>query len=275
MKQTFKKDHKLFKAKDYIKSGNFFQLYRDNNSGIVWTYLEKNHNHESYYFSEKYIPHKEKKGFFGFLYSFVQKIMFRYKLQNLKNHINKDKIVLDYGSGDGRFAEYLNQLQIKTITYDPLVNKLDKSEPFGYQITENQVDTLMMWHVLEHIPDLESSIKVIRNSVKNKGSLIIAVPNIDSFDSKLYKECWAGLDVPRHLYHFNHESLIKFIEKHGFIYNYKKPLIFDSFYVSILSEKNRSNPFAILIGLTMGLISNFFALFSSNYSSSFYVFTKD
>ena len=122
MKQTFKKDHKLFKAKDYIKSGNFFQLYRDNNSGIVWTYLEKNHNHESYYFSEKYIPHKEKKGFFGFLYSFVQKIMFRYKLQNLKNHINKDKIVLDYGSGDGRFAEYLNQLQIKTITYDPLVN---------------------------------------------------------------------------------------------------------------------------------------------------------
>ncbi len=275
MKQTFKKDHKLFKAKDYIKSGNFFQLYRDNNSGIVWTYLEKNHNHESYYFSEKYIPHKEKKGFFGFLYSFVQKIMFRYKLQNLKNHINKDKIVLDYGSGDGRFAEYLNQLQIKTITYDPLINKLDKSEPFGYQITENQVDTLMMWHVLEHIPDLESSIKVIRNSVKNKGSLIIAVPNIDSFDSKLYKECWAGLDVPRHLYHFNHESLIKFIEKHGFIYNYKKPLIFDSFYVSILSEKNRSNPFGILIGLTMGLISNFFALFSSNYSSSFYVFTKD
>ena len=275
MKQTFKKDHKLFKAKDYIKSGNFFQLYRDNNSGIVWTYLEKNHNYESYYFSEKYIPHKEKKGFFGFLYSFVQKIMFRYKLQNLKNHINKDKIVLDYGSGDGRFAEYLNQLQIKTITYDPLVNKLDKSEPFGYQITENQVDTLMMWHVLEHIPDLESSIKVICNSVKNKGSLIIAVPNIDSFDSKLYKECWAGLDVPRHLYHFNHESLIKFIEKHGFIYNYKKPLIFDSFYVSILSEKNRSNPFGILIGLTMGLISNFFALFSSNYSSSFYVFTKD
>ena len=275
MKQIFKKDHKLFKAKDYIKSGNFFQLYRDNNSGIVWTYLEKNHNHESYYFSEKYIPHKEKKGFFGFLYSFVQKIMFRYKLQNLKNHINKDKIVLDYGSGDGRFAEYLNQLQIKTITYDPLINKLDKSEPFGYQITENQVDTLMMWHVLEHIPDLESSIKVIRNSVKNKGSLIIAVPNIDSFDSKLYKECWAGLDVPRHLYHFNHESLIKFIEKHGFIYNYKKPLIFDSFYVSILSEKNRSNPFGILIGLTMGLISNFFALFSSNYSSSFYVFTKD
>ena len=275
MKQTFKKDHKLFKAKDYIKSGNFFQLYRDNNSGIVWTYLEKNHNHESYYFSEKYIPHKEKKGFFGFLYSFVQKIMFRYKLQNLKNHINKDKIVLDYGSGDGRFAEYLNQLQIKTITYDPLINKLDKSEPFGYQITENQVDTLMMWHVLEHIPDLESSIKVICNSVKNKGSLIIAVPNIDSFDSKLYKECWAGLDVPRHLYHFNHESLIKFIEKQGFIYNYKKPLIFDSFYVSILSEKNRSNPFGILIGLTMGLISNFFALFSSNYSSSFYVFTKD
>ena len=161
------------------------------------------------------------------------------------------------------------------MTYDPLVNKLDESEPYSYQTPENQVDTLMMWHVLEHIPDLDSSIKAIYNSIKNKGSLVIAVPNIDSFDSKHYKECWAGFDVPRHLYHFNHESLINFIEKQGFIYNYRKPLIFDSFYVSILSEKNRNNPFGILIGLTIGLISNFFALFSTNYSSSFYVFTKD
>ena len=275
MKQIFKKDHKHLKVKDYIKSGDLFQLYKDNNSGIVWTSLDKNHNHEYYYLSEKYIPHKEKKGFFGFLYLFVQKIMFRYKLKNLKNHINKNKTVLDYGSGDGRFAEYLNQLHIKTMTYDPLIKKLDEPEPHSYQTTENQVDTLMMWHVLEHIPDLESSIKAIYNSIKNKGSLVIAVPNIDSFDSKHYKECWAGFDVPRHLYHFNHESLINFIEKQGFIYNYRKPLIFDSFYVSILSEKNRNNPFGIFIGLTIGLISNFFALFSTNYSSSFYVFTKD
>ncbi len=275
MKQIFKKDHKHFKVKDYIKSGDLFQLYKDNNSGIVWTFLDKNHNHEYYYSSEKYIPHKEKKGFFGFLYLFVQKIMFRYKLKNLKNHINKNKIVLDYGSGDGRFAEYLNQLQIKTMTYDPLVKKLDESEPNSYQTLENQVDTLMMWHVIEHIPDLDSSIKAIYNSIKNKGSLVVAVPNIDSYDSKHYKECWAGFDVPRHLYHFNHESLINFIEKQGFIYNYRKPLIFDSFYVSILSEKNRNNPFGTLNGLIIGLISNLFALFSTNYSSSFYVFTKD
>ena len=275
MKQIFKKDHKHFKVKDYIKSGDLFQLYKDNNSGIVWTFLDKNHNHEYYYSSEKYIPHKEKKGFFGFLYLFVQKIMFRYKLKNLKNHINKNKIVLDYGSGDGRFAEYLNQLQIKTMTYDPLVKKLDESDPNSYQTPENQIDTIMMWHVIEHIPDLDSSIKAIYNSIKNKGSLVIAVPNIDSFDSKHYKECWAGFDVPRHLYHFNHESLINFIEKQGFIYNYRKPLIFDSFYVSILSEKNRNNPFGTLNGLIIGLLSNLFALFSTNYSSSFYVFTKD
>ena len=275
MKQIFKKDHKHFKVKDYIKSGDLFQLYKDNNSGIVWTFLDKNHNHEYYYSSEKYIPHKEKKGFFGFLYLFVQKIMFRYKLKNLKNHINKNKIVLDYGSGDGRFAEYLNQLQIKTMTYDPLVKKLDESEPNSYQTPENQIDTIMMWHVIEHIPDLDSSIKAIYNSIKNKGSLVVAVPNIDSYDSKHYKECWAGFDVPRHLYHFNHESLINFIEKQGFIYNYRKPLIFDSFYVSILSEKNRNNPFGTLNGLIIGLLSNSFALFSTNYSSSFYVFTKD
>ena len=79
MKQIFKKDHKLFKVKDYIKSGNFFQLYKDNNSGIVWTFLDKNHNHESYYLSEKYIPHKEKKGFFGFHQEYFSKKCFLMK----------------------------------------------------------------------------------------------------------------------------------------------------------------------------------------------------
>ena len=275
MKQIFKKDHKLFKVKDYIKSGDFFQLYKDNKSGIVWTFLDNNHNHKYYYLSEKYIPHKKREGFFGLLYSFAQKIMFRYKLRNLKNYINKNKTVLDYGSGDGKFAEYLNKQHIKTITFDPLVNKLDEPNPLSYQTTENQVDTLMMWHVLEHLPDLDSSIKAIFNSIKNKGCLVIAVPNIDRFDSKLYKGYWAGFDVPRHLYHFNHVSLIKFVEKQGFTFNYKKPLPFDSFYISILSEKNRNNPFGILIGLFVGFISNFFAFFSTNYSSSFYIFTKD
>ena len=84
----------------------------------------------------------------------------------------------------------------------------------------------MMWHVLEHIPDVDSSIKRISKSIKNKGSLVIAVPNIDSFDSIYYKEYWAGLDVPRHLYHFNHESLINFIEKQGFILYRKAFLLY-------------------------------------------------
>ena len=275
MKQIFKKDYKLFEAIDYIKSGKSFEIYKDLKSGIVWTFVGNNHNHESYYLSDKYIPHKEKKGFFGLLYSFVQNIMFRYKLKNLKNHINKNKTVLDYGSGDGRFAEYLNQQNIKTISYDPLIKKSSQSNNFSFKTAENQIDTVMMWHVLEHIPDVDSSIKRIYKSLKNKGSLVIAVPNIDSFDSLFYKQYWAGLDVPRHLFHFNHVSLINFIEKQGFVFNYKKPLFFDSFYVSILSETNRNNPFGVLFGLITGFMSNLFALFSTNYSSSFYVFTKD
>ena len=271
----FKKDHKLYEAKDYIKSGDFFDLYKDSKSGIVWTYLRSNHNHEAYYLSDNYIPHKTKKGFFGLLYSLVQNIMFIYKLSNLKEHINKNKTVLDYGSGDGRFADYLNQQHIETICYDPLIKKHNQSNNLSLQSTGNQVDTLMMWHVLEHIPDVDSSIKRISKSIKNKGSLVIAVPNIDSFDSIYYKEYWAGLDVPRHLYHFNHVSLINFVERQGFVFNYKKPLFFDSFYISILSEKNRNNPFGVLMGLIIGSMSNLFALFSTNYSSSFYVFTKN
>ena len=188
-------------------------------------------------------------------------------------------ILTNDGEIDG--FSLLNEKGIKTFHY-PMIKILASNTDVFFSLDDYDFFIFTSKNGVNYFFDKQniksqdkSSIKVICNSVKNKGSLIIAVPNIDSFDSKLYKESWAGFDVPRHLYHFNHESLISFIEKQGFVYNYKKPLIFDSFYVSILSEKNRNNPFGILIGLTIGLISNFFALFSTNYSSSFYVFTKD
>jgi 2-polyprenyl-3-methyl-5-hydroxy-6-metoxy-1,4-benzoquinol methylase len=59
-----------------------------------------------------------------------------------------------------------------------------------------------MWHVLEHVPDLNNQIAELKRLLKPNGTIFIAVPNFKSFDAKYYQEYWAAFDVPRHLWHF-------------------------------------------------------------------------
>ena len=269
MKHNLNKDIKVLKAQDHVLTGEFFNIYLDSNTGIFWTSIKKDHNHLKYYMSEKYIPHSNKKGFFGFIYSVSQSIMFLYKRNILKKHLSPKSHILDYGSGDGKFADYLNKQGFKITKYDPVKGRLKKTQEIDYQL-----DMIMLWHVLEHIPDLHNTMKSLIFKLENKGTFVIALPNRDSLDSKIFKEKWAAWDVPRHLYHFNHDSIIKLMNSYGFFLKSKHPLFLDAFYVSYLSAKIKKSKFPWLQCLTIGVVSNLFALFSKQYSSSIYIFKK-
>ena len=274
VKRKLQKDIFSIKVRDFIVSNEFFKLYKDSETDIVWTQVGKNHNHLSYYQSENYIPHSDKKGLLGFLYRFSQRLMFVYKRIILMKLLKQSKSVLDYGAGDGKFAKYLEKSGKKIFTYDPL--KVNSSNTINLtQDTDLQVDMLMMWHVLEHISDLKKIFPKILERVNKNGFLVIAVPNRDCFDAKYYKNHWAAWDVPRHLYHFNHKSLLNFMSCYGLSFVFKRPLTLDSYYVSYLSEKNKKSYFPWISAIIIGMISNILALFSSNYSSSVYVFKRN
>ena len=159
-------------------------------------------------------------------------------------------------------------------TYDPLYSLIKKNK-LENQTLDYQVDMLMMWHVLEHIPNVLTELPKIAKLINKKGVLVVAVPNINSLDAKFYNKHWAGLDVPRHLYHFNHMSLINLIKRQGFSFKTKYPLPLDSYYVSILSEKNKQSVFSFIKAIIIGTTSNFSAIFTTNFSSSIYVFIKN
>ena len=274
VKRKLQKDIFSMKVRDFIVSNEVFKLYKDSETGIICTEVGKKHNHLSYYQSENYIPHSDKKGLLGFLYRFSQRLMFVYKRIILKKQLKESKSVLDYGAGDGKFAKYLEKRGKKIFTYDPL--KVNSSNSINLtQDTDFQLDMLMMWHVLEHIPDLKKVFPKILERVNKNGFLVIAVPNRDCFDARYYKNHWAAWDVPRHLYHFNHKSLLCFMSCYGLSLVFKRPLTLDSYYVSYLSEKNKKSYFPWISAIIIGMISNILALFSSNYSSSVYVFKRD
>ena len=274
VKRKLQKDNFLMKVKDFIVSNEFFKLYTDSETGITWTEVKKNHNHLSYYQSENYLPHSQKKGLFSYTYMFSQQIMFFYKKIVLKKYLNTSSLVLDYGSGDGKFAKYIERNCKKVLTYDPIKDHTNETNKL-LQNADLQVDMIMMWHVLEHIPDMLQVLPKLLEKITPKGYLVIAVPNNNCYDSKVYNENWAAWDAPRHLYHFNHKSLIKLMDNHSLSLISKKPLFLDSFYVSYLSEKNKKSYFPWISAVIIGMTSNILALFSSNYSSSVYVFKRD
>ena len=77
VKRKLQKDKFLIKIKDFIVSNEFFELYTDSETGITWTEVKKNHNHLSYYQSENYIPHSDKKGIiFFYIYVFTTNNVF-------------------------------------------------------------------------------------------------------------------------------------------------------------------------------------------------------
>jgi 2-polyprenyl-3-methyl-5-hydroxy-6-metoxy-1,4-benzoquinol methylase len=144
---------------------------------------------------------------------------------------------------------------------------------------DKKFDVITLFHVLEHIHELRKTGKQIVKHLKNYGTLIIAVPNLESFDANHYKTDWAGFDVPRHLYHFSKSSMHKYAEEIDMKIVEIKPMKFDSYYVSLLSEnyqKPKSNSISRLLnGFKRGYISNKWAKSNdNNYSSLLFVLKK-
>jgi SAM-dependent methyltransferase len=64
---------------------------------------------------------------------------------------------------------------------------------------DNYFDAICLVHVFEHLPHPKDTLAVIDRILKPKGFLYIEIPNISSWQAKLFKQNWLHLDPPRHL----------------------------------------------------------------------------
>ena len=230
----------------------------------------------------EYLPHSETKfTLISIAYSFVRSLMFIYKYKMIKKYIYNKSKVLDFGSGTGDFLRYIKRKGHKPYGVEPnkLAREISKrkgiiSLPDIKKLKETKFQAITMWHVLEHLPEPSKTVKSFHKILDKEGIVIIAVPNLESFDSLHYKNLWAALDIPKHLWHFTSNGLIKIVETQGFKLAKIFPLWFDTLYISYLSEKNRSNQFPLLFGLFKGLYFNFKSFRTRNYSSLAFVFKK-
>lgn len=238
-----------------------------------------------YYKSEEYISHSNtKKGIVNYLYQTVRKYTLLKKLQ-LISKFYKTGNILDIGCGTGEFLNICKKAKWNVLGIEPDVDarkmaienyNIDvKEETELKNLTDVSFELISMWHVLEHVPRLNERMEEIKRILKNDGIIIIAVPNCNSLDAKIYKNNWAAYDVPRHLYHFTPNDIEKLALKHGLKCIRILPMIFDSFYVSMLSEKIKTGKVNLLKALLIGSRSNFSALKTGKtYSSQIYLLKK-
>jgi len=234
-----------------------------------------------YYESEAYISHTDSgNGFMAYLYQKVKAYALQKKVRLIRQQNKGIGSLLDIGAGTGAFLEAAAKNGWNINGVEPSEKAVKFAKKRGVDVVnsiesleQQQYDVVTLWHVLEHMPDLEKTVRDIANRVRPGGTLIVAVPNFKSYDSRYYNQYWAAFDVPRHLWHFSKTSVKKIFSK-DFDFVKTKPMLFDSFYVSLLSEKYKSGNAFSIKAIWIGLLSNLKGLVSKEYSSHIYIFKR-
>ena len=253
-------------CKDYYASGETYVLEKCSKCGFLFTQNVPDETEIGrYYETPAYISHSDtRKGLTNSLYHIVRKYMLKRKrllVEKISGRTNGN--LLDYGTGTGYFAQTMKEAgwhvtaiekseQARKTALDNFGLQVDSEQTFS-QLQSGTFHVITLWHVLEHLQNLNEMWEQLRRQLTSDGHLVVAVPNCQSSDAGYYGNMWAAYDVPRHLWHFSPETMRQFAEKHGFRLIRTLPMPFDAFYVSILSEKYRQTALPFIKGMCSGL----------------------
>lgn len=259
----------VLSAEDYTVSHESFQIWECSECLLRFTQMVPAPELiGKYYQSDDYISHTDtNKGIVNKLYHAVRRITLRRKCRLVQQQTGMPTgKLLDIGAGTGAFVHAMQGAGWQVTGLEPdagtrlraaelhKVNLLDTSALFD--LPEAQFNAITLWHVLEHVHDLHPYLDQMAKLLTANGVLLIAVPNYTSLDGHIYQQYWAAYDVPRHLYHFSPASIAGLMGMHGLRVREMRPMWFDSFYISMLSEQYKSGKSRLLSAVWNGLRSN-------------------
>lgn len=277
----------FLKTKDFTVSQETFEIVQCTNCGFCYTNPRPNAQViGKYYESEEYISHSNtKKNVVSQLYHWVRQRALQEKSKLIAKlsdfHPEKQMRLLDYGCGTGEFLHTCQKAGWRIDGVEPSENARPQAEKLtGLNIQANlfsdyfeskKYDVITLWHVLEHIHLLNETLAYLKSRLNPKGLILLALPNRQAWDAKLFEDHWAAYDLPRHLYHFSSQDVATLAKKHELEVSDIFPMIYDAYYVSLLSEKYKNQQTNLLKGFWTGLQSNLKARKTKQYSSLIYI----
>ena len=273
----------FLKSQDYFLTKEEFKIVQCSKCGLKYLNPRPDEKEISFYYeSPDYISHdSHPQNIHNYLYSKVRNYTRRKKLNLVEEH-SKGRKILDIGCGTGEFISYCKELGWDVTGVEPnpkpreyaiRMNHVNVLDEAGLEkIVNPSFDVITLWHVLEHIHLLDERMLKISQILNELGTLIIAVPNSNSWDANYYNKFWAAYDLPRHLYHFSQNTIKQLAHNFGFEIVQIVPMKFDAFYISLMSEKYVKGYRNYFMALLNGVRSNNFAKKSKmEYSSLIFI----
>jgi 2-polyprenyl-3-methyl-5-hydroxy-6-metoxy-1,4-benzoquinol methylase len=268
----------VFTVIDHFLTKESFEILECNECQLRFTQDAPSKNSIGrYYSSDNYISHgSDNKKPVDRIYHMVRNRTLAIKRSLVcKATRKKAGRLLDIGAGTGAFVDFMRRSgwdaagaepDQKAVANAKAVYGLELMNTESLFALDRRFDAITMWHVLEHVHDLHEYMQLLKSLKTDDGKIFIAVPNYLSKDAQTYGKWWAAYDVPRHLYHFSPESMRRLTALHGLRVTAVHPMWFDSFYVSMLSQKYRGG--SMLPAIANGMLSNLNALRDRNRASS-------
>lgn len=274
-------------VEDYTVSHKEFTIQQCNSCYFLFTNPRPSEDEiGTFYQSEEYISHHDEgKTLMSKVYTSVRDYTIKQKVKLINELAGKPGSMLDIGCGTGNFLQACKESgwQISATEPDSGAREV-ASKRVGASISQSiyspqfvgkKYDIITMWHVLEHVHLLNETVKWLQEHLNPGGKIIIAVPNPQSYDAQRYGRFWAAYDVPRHLYHFTKKTMKLLMEKHSLRIIDIKPMMFDSFYVSMLSTKYQNGSTQLFESFKTGLSSNLKGKNSENLNTSSLIYIID
>lgn len=271
----------FLKTKDFSVSKATFELHYDPDWDMLITHPQPKAL-APYYESEHYRSHTDAiLSFTDQLYQRAKRFALRRKIKTIQKLGYKKGALLDIGAGTGDFLVAAQTHGFAVTGVEPnakaRANAAKKDIALYREVSEvsrTTFNVITLWHVLEHLPNLQEQVEQITALLHEDGLLVVAVPNYRSYDAQYYGPYWAGYDVPRHLWHFSKNAIGKLFGQYNMEVVSVRPMLLDAFYVSLLSEQYRDSTGALPRAFWMGLCSNMRACFTKEYSSLLYGLKK-
>lgn len=278
----------VMRCTDYYATKEVFEIYHCEDCGFTFTQgAPVEEEIGRYYESPDYISHSDtRKGAMNTIYHWVRDVMLQRKAKLIEDELHLHSgALLDIGTGTGYFPHIMQQRgwKVEAVEKNASAREFAKKH-FSLTVNEDKAldtfsaqsfDVITLWHVMEHLQNLDKAWGTFARLLKDKGIVVVAVPNCHSYDAAKYGNEWAAYDVPRHLWHFTPTTMQAWGEQHGFKLERYCPMPFDAFYVSMLSERNLKHSYPFVKGLWNGFCAYLHAKGHKELSSSIiYIFRK-
>jgi ubiquinone/menaquinone biosynthesis C-methylase UbiE len=161
----------------------------------------------------------------------------------------KARSILDVGSGTGYLLYYLRkhfgytrtvgtQLAKNAYEYSKEVLGLDiyNQDLLELDLPVNSFDLVTIFHVLEHLKKPEDTLEKTYRLLKDRGKLVIEVPNHNSWSRRLAGDYWLGWDIEYHLNFYSKDTLVILLKSLN--YKIKKVHTFSLEYSGFISTQS-------------------------------------